>query len=64
MTAPLIDVPAIREEGFEAMSIGFEARHWAPEYRAGFCSVPYAPGTTERANFMVGACAAVFGALH
>ena len=67
MTAPLISVPAIQAEGFEAMVFGTrmgEQGRCPPEYRSGFCFVPYAIGTTERANFLQGCCFALFGALH
>ena len=63
MTLPLIDVPAIRVEGFNAARDGAQASRWAHEYRYGFCFVPeaYKPGSTERANFLQGCCYAVFG---
>lgn len=64
MIAPVIELPITRLEGIDAMLFGFEACRWAPEYRCGFCFVPYAAGTTERANFLVGAAVAVFGAAH
>ena len=63
MTAPLIDLPTIRVEGFHTMQAGSEAGRWSTEYRFGFCFAPegYAPSSTERANFLVGCCHAVFG---
>lgn len=60
----MIELPTIRQEGFDAMRFGAAARYWVPEYREGFCFVPYAPNTTERANFLQGCCYAYFGAPH
>ena len=60
MIYPVIELPSIRQEGFEAMARGM-SYHSAPEYHHGFCFVPYRIGTTERANFLMGCVMAVFG---
>lgn len=57
----MIEVPAIRREGYEAMARGMGVR--LPEYPLGLCFVPekYRPDSVERENFLVGCRVAVFG---
>ena len=59
MTAPLITVPALRQEGYEAMLRGLTMR--LPGHPLGFCFCHYPVGSTERANFLSGCIVAVFG---
>ena len=55
---PLIEVPDIRVEGYNAMLLG--GRMASNPMPGGFTFCPYAPETTERVNFLVGCINFVF----
>lgn len=59
MIAPVIELPAIRAEGREAMLSGMLLR--MPTYPLGFTFCPYKIGSTQRANFLMGCVTACFG---
>lgn len=60
MSGPLIHLPQVREQGFDAAAIGIRMRN--SEMPLGFTFCPYPVGSTERANFLQGCIKAFFHA--